>query len=228
MPDDDRISDSTETCKLYATFPNSRVESNFWRLRHLRKHDWPTFCQNCDCVIMASYLPLHNSDKQFCKQATFANDASPGFLPRSRWSYYPGHPLWHLHYVSRWPVLGLLRLKKQDFMDAAQLFVEYNRAFGVVNLISSPELNSSIILLILSFLPADFRSRGSFFSTYTIRLEPASAQHHAMDRAGFLPILGDILELMLGNKPKVAKNILCLFVAKSRVMAKHSDRFGIA
>ena len=123
--------------------------------------------------------------------------------------------------------MGLLRLKKQDFIDAAQLFVEYNRALGIINLISSPELSSSIILLILSFLPADFRSKGSFFSVYTIRLESAAAQHHEIDRAGFLPVLGDIIELMLGNKQKAAKCILCLFI-KSRIRAKFSDRFGVA
>ena len=65
--------------------------------------------------------------------------------------------MWHLHSVGKWPVLSLLRLKKQDFMDVAQLFFEYNRALGIMSLISSPELNPPIILHILSFLPADFR-----------------------------------------------------------------------
>ena len=219
-----QIPDNTATCKLCATFLNSREESNFWYLRHLSEPDWPTFCQRCNC--MSSFLPLRNSDKQFCKQATLAKNAAPGFFPVSRFSYYPGHLMRHFYSVGKWPVLSLLRLKKQDFTHVAQLFVEYNRALGIMSLIISPELNPPIILHILSFLPADFRCKGSFFSSYTIRLQPASALRHVKDREGFLPVLGDILELNLGNQTRVARKVLLLY-AKSRIR-EHSDRFSIA
>ena len=135
--------------------------------------------------------------------------------------------MWHLYSVGKWPVISLLRLKKQDFMDVAQLFVEYNRALGIVSLINSLKLSPSIILHILSYLPADFRHKGSFYCSYTIRLLPASALHHIKDREGFLPVLGDILDLCLGNQTKLAKQVLLLW-AKSKLKAKHSDRLSIA
>jgi hypothetical protein len=135
--------------------------------------------------------------------------------------------MWHLYAVGKWPVLCLLRQKKQDFMEVAQLFVEYNRALGLISLLNSSELCPPIILHILSYLPADFRSKGSFFCAYTIRLLPSSTLRHVKDREGFLPVLGDILELHLGNKTRVAKKVLLLW-AKDKLKAKYSDRFSLA
>ena len=73
----------------------------------------------------------------------------------------------HLFKVGSWPVICLLRLMKQDQSDVGQLFVEYTRALGIIAFFDSPELCVSIIMTVLSFLPAECRHVGSAYDSYT-------------------------------------------------------------
>ena len=183
------IPESTTTCKLYLTFPYSREEANFWYQHHLKNPDWPTFCSVCNCLVMHSFLPLHCTNTLFCKHATLAKDVSLGYLTACRFSYYPGHPLLHLYSVGKWAIATLLRLKKQDRADVWQLFEEYHRALALIVLFKDLEVNASIVLGILDFLPASFRHVGSSFCSYTVTLTNELTNHHRMDKKSFQSIL---------------------------------------
>ena len=144
------VPDSTETCRLFATFPYSREEHNFWQLHHLKIEDWPACCPRCSCLVMRTFMPLHCSSNYFCTHALKATSVSFGLQTATRFSYYPGHPLLHLYKVGRWPVICLQRLLKQDKSDVAQLLIEYTRALGIIAMFQHHELCGSTIFTILS------------------------------------------------------------------------------
>ena len=221
------VPDSTETCKLFATFPYSREERNFWQLHHLNCEDWPTCCPRCSCLVMKTVMPLHCSSNHFCTHALNATSISFGLQTATRFSYYPGHPLLHLYEVGRWPVICLQRLLKQDKSDVAQLLVEYTRALGIIAMFEHLVLCGSTILTILSFLPAGLRHVGSCYDSYTFRIRLSHPSHHILDRQFILPILSDMLELVLGGSNATAKKLLLLY-ARCRKRVRLTDRLGLA
>jgi hypothetical protein len=175
---------------------------------------------------MHSFLPLHNTNVFFCKQATLAKDVSLGYLTACRFSYYPGHPLLHLYSVGKWAIAALLRLKKQDRADIWQLFEEYHRALALIMLFGDLEVNASIVLAILDFLPASFRHVGSSFCSYTVTLTNELANHHRIDKQSFQSILETIVDLSLAQKHRFARKLLC-FYAKKRLLLRYTDRLGL-
>jgi hypothetical protein len=175
---------------------------------------------------MHSFLPLHSTNTLFCKHATLAKDVSLGYLTACRFSYYPGHPLLHLYSVGKWAIATLLRLKKQDRADIWQLFEEYHRALALIALFKDLEVNASIILGILDFLPASFRHVGSSFCSYTVTLTSESANHHRIDKQSFQAILEAIVDLFLDLKHRSARKLLC-FYAKKRLLVRYTDRLGL-
>ena len=220
------VPETTNTCKLYLTFPYSREEANFWYQHHLRAPDWPTFCPKCNCLQMHSFLPLRNTSVLYCKQATLAKDVSLGYLTACRFIDYPGHPLLHLYSIGKWALATLLRLRKQDRADIWQLFEEYHRALALIVLFRDLEINASIVLAILDFLPASFRHVGSSFCSYTVTLTNELANHHRIDKQSFQPVLEAIVDLALAQKHCLARKLLC-FYAKKRLLIRYTDRLGL-
>jgi hypothetical protein len=133
----------------------------------------------------------------------------------------------HLYSVGKWAVATLLRLKKQDRADISQLFEEYHRALSFIVLFKGLEINASIVLAILDFLPASFRHVGSSFCSYTVTLTDELANHHRMDKESFQSILEAIVDLTLAQKHDLARKLLC-FYAKMRLQARYADRLGLA
>jgi hypothetical protein len=156
-----------------------------------------------------------------------------GVMNTCRFSYYPGHPLYHLYYVSKFEVLSLLRLARQDQAETSQLFVEYSRALGIVALFGPYNICTSNIMTILSFLPAGhFKYRSASFASssftfsHTIAAE-TEAVWYWTDRVAILSVLEHLIHLLLGGKRMIAQKILCLH-AKNRTKIRQTDRLGLA
>jgi hypothetical protein len=67
-------------------------------------------------LVMQTYFTVHSSSITFCKQARLATYMSGGTLTTTRFSWYPGHPMFHLFYIGRWPCLALLALHRKNLV----------------------------------------------------------------------------------------------------------------
>ena len=196
------VPDSSETCRICAIAPNSRVESNDWYLHYLQEPDWPSFCKTCRTMVMHSSLKVHRSNPRFYAHATMARLTSFGILTKTRFSHYPGRPSSHLFFVGRWNICGLLKLAKHDHRVISQALMDFTCARGIIAWCKPVDLCTPAILVILSFLPDPFQVRHT-------------------------PILEELLELCLGDKEEVAKRVLLLYV-RQLGNRKLSDRFGMS
>ena len=199
------IPDRTDTCRMSSSYQYSRVESNYWHLRYLNLPDYPSFCQKCNCVVMVSALPLHDSH-DFCRHAKLATSITFGIFSKTRFSYYPGHPLHHFFYVGKWPILALLALRNHEKATWALLFGILNRtrALSVLDVLSNVDV--STVRDILSFL-----------------VPPCSWCQNIL----FSDTVEDIVELTLDDKRQTAKRYLCL-IAKCNSSSQLRDRFGLS
>ena len=110
------IQDQTPTCKEANQQEHSPEEDSHYRSFFLEKPDWPVVCPICNVLIMQTYFAVHSSSISFCKQARLATYLSGGTLTTTRFSWYPGHPKFHLFYIDRWPCLALLALHHKNLV----------------------------------------------------------------------------------------------------------------
>ena len=195
------VPDSSETCRICACAPNSRVENNNWYLHYLQKPDWPSFCLKCKAMVTHSSLKVHCSNPRFCRQATMARSISLGILTKTRFSHYPGRPSTHLFFVGSWNILGFLMLAKHDHSAINQVLIDFTCARGIIACCKRSEICTPVILAILCFLP-----------------------DHALVRQ--TPLLEELLELLLSNRSERAKKVL-LFFLRQQGRRKIADRFGM-
>ena len=200
------VPDCSYHCRLSHRHHDSRAEKNYWHVHHLVKHDWPTFCQECHCMLMRSTIPLHSQSFAFCRHARKTIAANSGLLTRSRFSHYPGHPLTHLYYVGRWPVASLATLYDKELEAKTMLFINYNRILALsLSLYGFFELDVPVLRLVLTFL---CHKRCAEFVQYA-------------------ELLDSVLELVLDGKVASAKRLVCLY-ARTSMRNQQSDRFGLS
>ena len=196
------IPNSTASCRTLAKLPYSRTESNYLHLKLLRLTDFPTYCPKCKCLVMSTFLPTHVSNSMYCAQAKLAVSTSHGTLVATRWSYYPGHPLFHLHYVGRWPVLALLGFKLLHWAARSRLLLNFTRVCAIARCSNFRNLTSPVVLDILDFF--DLQCPEDYFL-----------------------LLADVYELLLVNKGFAARRLVSFF-AKIQDARLLEDPFGLA
>lgn len=196
------IPDSTESCRRLAKLPYSQTESNYLHLDWLKLTDFPTYCPKCRCLVMSTFLPIHVSNSKYCAQAKLAVSTSHGTLSATRWSWYPGHPLFHLHYVGRWPVLALLGFKLLHWAARSRLLLNFTRVCAIAHCSDFRNLTSPVVLDILDFF--DLQCPEDYFL-----------------------LLADVYELLLVNKGFAARRLVSFF-AKIQDARLLEDPFGFA
>ena len=102
------IVDATADCLAKMEERYSLVEDQSMRVQVMHTEDWPAVCPMCSCVVMSSFLPTHMSDPRYCEHAKLTWLISTGHLTRSRYNWFPGHPLVHHFFVGKWNTLAVL------------------------------------------------------------------------------------------------------------------------
>jgi hypothetical protein len=155
---------------------------------------------------MHTILPLHSQCLTFCNHAKEACALNSGILTGCRFSQYPGHPLFHLFYTGKWPIAALAFLHLEESIAQTMLFVNYHRILALsLSLFGFFELNIPVLRCVLSFL--------------CHKQVPTFAQYSEL--------LDSVLDLVLCNKTKTAKRLVCLFAKTSRRI-QQSDRFELS
>ena len=198
--------DSSYHCRLACRQHEAHAEKNHWFVHHLVKPDWPSFRHECHCMIMHSALPLHSQSPNFCRRARKACAVQPGFLTRSRFGHYPGHPLTYLYYIGQWPVAALAALHLWESIARTMLFVNYHRALALSHSLRDFHgLTVPVLRCVLSFL----------------------CYAHMPLVEQYSELLDSVLELVLCSKIKPAKRLVCLFARSSRRI-QLSDRLELS
>ena len=197
------VQDKTKKCHVSASYQYSREDSNYWHTHYLNQSDWPSFCQNCKCMVMHTTLPLHNNHN-FCNHAKLARSMTNGTFSKSRFCHYPGHPLHHLFYVGRWPVMTLLALRQRDACLMDFLFGILTRTQALASF--GGNLDALSVKSILAFIV------------------PSSGWNH---RAFLSETCEDVISMVLGGVLQTAMKYLCL-LARANGSFQRSDRLGLS
>ena len=155
---------------------------------------------------MTSVLPLHSQDVAFCEHATLATVVSRGVMTKTRHNFYPGHPRLHLFHLGAWPVLALLALKRQERIESCLVYHNTLQLLNLTNLQFDRNLDTSTIIVILSFLCVNdkFRDDGIAFS-----------------------LLRDIVDLIRCRNLEAAEGLAKLHL-RTTISRQATDRFGLS
>ena len=189
----------SELCHRYSTFSRSEEEDNFWRQHHLGQEDWPAICSKCSAIVMSTVLPLHRSSQAYCAQATLATTLSQGILTRSRFSFYPGHPLYHLFFIGNWPVTALLISSQFERRSTNLLCACFLRLLALSTTTDILLLSAPVILQIMGYCGSTSE----------------------------MGLLADLVDLILRNKLELAKELVKLH-RKACLSRLNTDRFGLS
>ena len=102
-------------------------------------------------MVTSTVLPLHRSNKAYCAQATLATAVSQGVLTRSRFSFYPGHPLYHLFFVGKWPIASLLIFNRFEKKSANLLRIGFLRLLALSTTMELCSLSVPVVLHIMAY-----------------------------------------------------------------------------